>query len=92
MRKTRRKKGQSELFVWFFALLFLFMISLVYLIMTKPYILIRDKFEANFTGTEFESTFDKINTYWKVWPVLLIGSIVIWAIVSTMRPSTRIPL
>ena len=87
----RKKRGQGELQVWFFALLFLFMISLVYLVMTKPYIMVRDKFEANFTGSEFESTFDKINTYWKVWPVLLITSIVIWAVVTTMRTSSNIP-
>ena len=87
----RKKRGQGELQVWVFALLFLFMISLVYLIMTKPFIMIRDKFEANFTGSQFESTFDKINTYWKVWPILLLTSIVVWAVMSTMRTSSNIP-
>lgn len=85
------KRGQQVLMVWFFALLFLFMISLVYLIMTKPFILVRDKFEANFTGSEFESTFDKINTYWKLWPVILIGSIIIWAVMSTLQNNPNIP-
>ncbi len=87
----RKKRGQAQLAVWLFALLFLFLISLVYLIMTKPYIQIRDMFEPNFTGSEFESTFNKIDTYWKVWPVLLITSIVIWAVVMTMRTSTSPP-
>ena len=77
--------------VWLFALLFLFLTSLVYLIMTKPFIMIRDMFEPNFTGTEFESTFNKIDTYWKVWPILLITSIVIWAFVSMTRTSTNVP-
>lgn len=87
----RKKKSQSQLFVWLFALLFLFLISLVYLIMTKPYIAVRDMFEPNFTGTEFESTFDKINTYWRVWPIILITTIIIWAVLSTMRSSPNIP-
>lgn len=77
--------------VWLFALLFLFLISLVYLIMTKPYIMVRDKFEPNFTGSEFEDTFNKIDTYWKVWPILLITSIVIWAFVSTTQNTANIP-
>ncbi len=85
------KKGQTELMAWLFVLLFLFLISLVYLVMTKPFILIRDKFADNFTGSEFESTFDKINTYWKVWPVLLITSVIIWGFVMVMRPSSNIP-
>jgi len=87
----RKKKSQTQLMVWLFALLFLFLISLVYLIMTKPFIMIRDMFEPNFTGTEFESTFNKIDTYWKVWPILLITSIVIWAFVSMTRTSTNVP-
>ncbi|KKK64635.1 hypothetical protein LCGC14_2982220 [marine sediment metagenome] len=87
----RKKRGQGELQVWFFALLFLFMISLVYLVMTKPYIMVRDKFEANFTGSEFESTFDKINTYWKVWPVILVTSVFLWAIMSTLRDRPNFP-
>ncbi|KKL14772.1 hypothetical protein LCGC14_2512310 [marine sediment metagenome] len=80
----RKKKSQAQLQVWLFALLFLFMISLVYIIMTKPYIAIRDKFASNFTGTEFEPTMNKINTYWILWPVILIGSIMIWAFMTTM--------
>ncbi len=87
----RKKKSQVQLMVWLFALLFLFLISLVYLIMTKPYIMVRDKFEANFTGTEFEDTFNKIDTYWKVWPILLITSIVIWAFVQVTRTTSNIP-
>lgn len=92
MRRERyereNKKGQGVLMVWFFALLFLFMISLVYLIMTKPFLLVRDKFESNFTGSEFESTFDKINTYWRLWPVILIGSVIVWAVMTTLNTNT----
>lgn len=86
------RKGQSGLGVWLFALLFLFMVSLVYIIMTKPFLMVRDKFEANFTGTEFEPTFDKINTYWRVWPIIVITSIFIWAVVQSNRQSPGPPV
>lgn len=91
MRKQRNKKGQGNLVVWIFALIFLFMISLVYIIMTQPFIKIRDMFEPNFTGTEFEATFDKINTFWIVWPILVIVGVFIWAILSTMQQRPNIP-
>lgn len=90
MRRRRNKKSQT-LFVWIFALMFLFMISLVYIVMTKPYITIRDMFAPNFTGTEFEATFDKINTYWVVWPIILVTSVFIWAILSTLRDRPDFP-
>ncbi len=50
MRKQRNQK-KAQVTVWIFALVFLFMIALIYIIMTKPFLLIRDKFEGNFTGT-----------------------------------------
>lgn len=87
----RKKKGQAQLMVWFLALLFLFMIALVYIIMTKPFILVRDKFEQNFTGTEFQATFDKINTFWTVWPILVIVGVIIWAFVSTSSTNQNFP-
>ncbi len=88
MRKT--KKSQ-QITVWFFALIFLFIIALVYIIMTKPFITIRDMFVENFTGSDFESTFDKINTMWRVWPILVIMGVIIWAIVASGRQTPNIP-
>lgn len=89
MRKDRNKKGQVV--VWLFALMFLFMIALIYIIMTKPFIMVRDKFEGNFTGTEFEGTFDKLNTFWILWPVLVVVGVIIWAILSSMRSNPNFP-
>ncbi|KKM26505.1 hypothetical protein LCGC14_1584220 [marine sediment metagenome] len=88
-RKT--KKSQGAIFVWVFALLFLFLISLVYIVMTKPFIAVRDLIGPNFTGTEFQPTFDKINTYWVVWPILLLTSVFIWAIMVTLKDKSDFP-
>ena len=91
MRKHRNKKSQGNLVVWIFALIFLFTVALVYIIMTKPFITIRDMFEPNFTGTEFEDTFNKINTFWIVWPILVIFGVFLWAILATMQQRPNIP-
>ena len=88
-RKKQNKKGQ--IVVWLFALLFLFMISLVYIIMTKPFITIHDMFAGNFTGTVYEPTFDKIRTFWVLWPILVIIGVFIWAILSSMRSNPNFP-
>ena len=79
----RKQKKAQQLTVWFFALM--------YLVMTKPYVMIRDKFESNFTGSEFQETFDRINTMWRVWPILVIMGVVIWAVVASGRQTPNIP-
>ncbi len=90
MRRKHNKKSQT-IFVWIFALMFLFMISLIYITMTRPYTMVRDILGPNFTGTEFEPTIDKINTYWIVWPVILVTSVFLWAIMSTLRDRPDFP-
>lgn len=96
MRKYRKKKintKKAQVAVWLFALLFLFMIALVYTIMTKPYILIRDKFAPNLSGTEFQPTLDKLDTFWIVWPILVVVGVFIWAFLTSMQQrQPRIPL
>jgi len=87
----KKKKAQGQLAVWVYALLFLFMISLIYIIMTKPFIYIRDKYDSNFTGSQFEDTYKKINTFWTLWPILVIVGVLLWAFVSTMSQSPNFP-
>jgi len=93
LRKIKLKKAQGtgNLVVWIMALIFLFMIALIYIIMTKPFILIRDKFDDNFTGSDFEQTFDRLNTFWRLWPVLVIFGVILWAVVSSMNPQQNFP-
>lgn len=83
------KKGQA--YVWIFALAFLFMIGVVYIIMTKPFITIHDIFAPNFTGTQYEPTIQKIRTFWVVWPILVTVGIIIWALLSSMRRDPNFP-
>lgn len=89
MRRKKNKKAQVG--VWLYALLFLFMIGLVYIIMTKPFLAVRDKFAPNFTGTEFEPTFDKINTFWKLWPILVVVGVFLWAFLKGIQQNPNIP-
>lgn len=90
MKKFRISK-KAQVSVWLFALLFLFMTGLVYIIMTKPFLMVRDKFESNFTGTEFEGTFNKLNTFWTVWPILVVVGVLIWAFLTSTRQNPNIP-
>lgn len=85
------KSKKAQLVVWLFALVFLFMIATVYIIMTKPFIMIHDQFAGNFTGTIYEPTFEKITTFWVVWPVLVIVGVFVWAILSSMRRDPNFP-
>ena len=90
MRKQRNNK-KGQVVVWIFALVFLFMTALIYIIMTKPFLLVRDKFEGNFTGTDFEETFDRLNTFWRIWPILVVLGVFLWAILSTIKQNPQFP-
>ena len=90
MRKQRNQK-KAQVTVWIFALVFLFMTALIYIIMTKPYILVRDKFVDNFTGTEFEETFTRLNTFWRIWPILVLLGVFLWAVLSTIKQNPQFP-
>lgn len=91
MRRKQSKSKKAQIVVWMFALVFLFMISLVYIIMTKPFITVHDTFASNFTGTIYEPTFEKIRTFWVIWPILVIVGVFIWAILSSMRSNPNFP-
>ncbi len=90
MRKQRNNK-KGQVVVWIFALVFLFMTALIYIIMTKPFLLVRDKFEGNFTGTEFEETFTRLNTFWRIWPILVVLGVFLWAVLSTIKQNPQFP-
>lgn len=76
------KKG--DFFIWFFALVAIFTISVIYLIMSEPWQQIYDKFEPNLT-TEHKATAHKLQSVWKNWPILMILGVIITAVVMMNR-------
>ena len=81
--KLKNKKGSA--YVWLYVLLGLFIISIIYLIMTPAWIQTYNFTQEHMTVSTYDGTFQKLETFWWAFPVLLIVGLIIWGIVSSLR-------
>ena len=84
MRKNLRGK-RGAAFVWLSALMAIFMVGLLYLVMTQPYMTVYDYVDARVNSTDYDTTFTQIRTYWRAWPLLVLAGLIMWAFIATMR-------
>lgn len=77
------KKAQA--FIWLTVILAIFGMGLIYILINEAYDAVDNNLGGNFTGSQYETTYTKINTLWDMWlPIALVGMI-IWGILSTLR-------
>ena len=66
------KKAQA--YVWLVVLITLFAMALIYLVLNESVEKVKSIVVGNFTGTQYETTYYKVNTLWDMW--LLISLII----------------
>ena len=77
--------SKAQAFIWLSVMVAIFGMGLIYILVNEAYDKVDSNLGGNFTGSQYETTYTKINTIWDMWlPISLIG-IIIWGIVSTMR-------
>lgn len=77
------KKGQA--FVWLTALMLIFSVGLIYIVMSRPFEVVLDTGRTLVNSTEYKNTFTQLNTFWKLWPVLVVVGLLMWAFLESMR-------
>lgn len=81
----RVNKGQSMAFVWIAVLVLIFFVAILYVALSKAHVEITDKFEGNLTG-EYSTTFTKVKNFWYVWPIVFLGSAIIFMYIQSLNP------
>ena len=80
---SRSKKGNVAV-IWLLALVSVFVVALVYIVMTEPFNAIDQKLSPEINES-YQPTVDKIRTIWTNWPILVIFAIILGAIVLTLK-------
>lgn len=77
------KKAQA--YVWLVVLITLFAMALIYLPLNEAVEKIKPIVVANFTGTQYAATYDKINSIWDMWLMIAVFLLFIWAVLAALR-------
>lgn len=79
------KLKQGSPAAWLMFLIGLFAIGLVYVVFTEPFSMLYDQLYPAINNTGFSTSATRVHTVWKVFPVILIVALGIWAILRTVR-------
>lgn len=63
----------------------IFGMGLIYILVNEAYDAVDGNLGGNFTGSQYEPTYTKINTIWDMWLPIFIVGVIIWGILATLR-------
>ena len=79
----------------FTAMIFIFTVIVIYLVMTRPFQIVDDKLSPKINLTtdnnDAQQVLSKIRMYWVVWPVIIITSLILWALFMAIRQDPNHP-
>ena len=87
---------KASLTNWIWALVVIFIISIIYMVMHRPFVMVDDKLSPmiNMTtnsGQDAQEVVNKVRMYWRIWPVLLIVTILLWAFFTSLKQDPNYP-
>lgn len=102
MRYIINKRGQyalqqsyHPLWAVFIAMILIFTALVIYFTMTRPFQAVDDKLSPKINLTtsnnDAQEIVHKIRLYWVIWPVVIIVSIIIWALLMVTRQDPNYP-
>ena len=83
-----RKKAQA--YVWLIVLIKLFVMVLIYLPLNEAIERIKPIVVENFTGTQYEPTYTKINSIWDMFLMIGVILLFIWAVLAALRKKDEV--
>jgi len=83
--KLRRRKGNAAVQV--FALILVFTVTLLWIMLAQVYVPhVFPQAQAALSGhSEASNTFSILKTAWNNWPLIILGGLVLWVIVSSQK-------
>lgn len=78
----KSKKGDAVALI--IAIIATFAVGVIYIIMSKPYSILWD-FANSSVPAEYQSTILRLKTQWMAWPLIMVGGILLWLILTILR-------
>lgn len=89
---------KANLMGWFIVLVLIFFIAVAYMAFTQPFRYIDDNYgrKINFTKSADDTehgtqVINKIRMYWRVWPIIIIAFLIVWAFFNSLRQDPNYP-
>jgi len=81
---------------WFVALMLIMFVSVAYFAITKPFQYV-DHYATprinltTATGQDADEVVNKVRMYWRVWPIIIIASLILWAFFTSLKQDPNYP-
>ena len=89
------QESNHPLWSLFIAMILIFTVVVIYLVMTRPFQIVDDKLSPKINLTtdnnDAQEVLNKIRLYWVVWPVIIITSIIFWAVLMSLKQDPNYP-
>ena len=83
MQLLRKAKKGNIALIWLATLLLIFILGVIYLVFTKPYDDMHSKLYSDLPA-EYQPTMDKLEMGWKNWPIFMMLTILVGAIILSI--------
>lgn len=87
---------KSQLKNWFVALMLIMFVSIAYYAVTPAFRYIDDQYgtQINLTTSthDAQNVVSTIRMYWRVWPVIVLASLILWAFFSSLKQDPNYPV
>lgn len=84
-----RKSRKGSAFIWLMAMLGIFFVAFVYIVNVKVYsevfTAVNDSIDNSVVN--FDPTVNKVNNAIRIWPLILIFGLILWAVFWSIRRS-----
>lgn len=79
------KKKKAQAFTWLYIMVMIFAMGLIYIMMNQAYDKVSSNLGGNFTGSEYEPTYTKMQSLWDMFLLVFLIGALIYGILTTMR-------
>lgn len=79
------KNKKASVWAWFMITIAVFVIAILYMILTKPIIAIQSATSDVLNDTDYASSYNRVITVWKYWPIVMLLGLIILGIITSLK-------
>jgi hypothetical protein len=76
---------RGSVWAWFVVTISVFIIAIVYMIMTKPIIEIQKVTNETLNDSDYASTYNRVITVWKYWPIVMLLGLILVGVMYSIK-------